>query len=65
MKQVKHILITGAGGQLGRELLDLLSGREQYCVIPTDVAELDITNSDAVEQFFSDNSVDYIVNCAA
>lgn len=65
MKQVKHILITGAGGQLGRELLDLLSGREQYCVIPTDVAELDITNSDAVEQFFSDNAVDYIVNCAA
>ena len=46
-------------------MLDLLSGREQYCVIPTDVAELDITNSDDVEQFFSDNAVDYIVNCAA
>ena len=65
MKQVKHILITGAGGQLGRELLDLLTGCEQYSVIPTDIAELDITNSEAVERFFDENTLDYIVNCAA
>lgn len=65
MKEVKNILITGANGQLGRELLDLSKGCEQYCLIPTDVAELDITNSDAVEHFFDDNAVDYIVNCAA
>ena len=65
MKQVKHILITGAGGQLGRELLDLFTGNEQYSVIPTDVAELDITNNEAVERFFDENAVDFIVNCAA
>ena len=65
MKQVKHILITGAGGQLGRELLDLLTDNEQYSAIPTDVAELDITDSNAVERFFDENAVDYVVNCAA
>ncbi|MBO7609357.1 MAG: dTDP-4-dehydrorhamnose reductase [Muribaculaceae bacterium] len=65
MNQIKNILITGANGQLGRELLDLLSSKDQYNVIPTDVAELDITNSDAVDSFINENAVDYIVNCAA
>ncbi len=62
--QSKRILITGAGGQLGRELsrLGAVSPNEY---IPTDINELDITNKDAVERFFADNHVDVVVNCAA
>jgi dTDP-4-dehydrorhamnose reductase len=62
--QSKRIVITGANGQLGRELsrLGAVSPNEY---IPTDFAELDITDKAAVESFFADNRVDVIVNCAA
>ena len=62
--QRKRILITGAKGQLGRELsrLGAVSPNEY---IPTDVAELDITEKAAVDRFFAENVVDVVVNCAA
>ena len=62
--QRKRILITGANGQLGRELsrLGAVSPNEY---IPTDVAELDITEKAAVDRFFAENVVDVVVNCAA
>ena len=62
--QRKRILITGANGQLGRELsrLGAVSPNEY---IPTDIAELDITNREAVERFFAENKIDVVVNCAA
>ena len=62
--QRKRILITGASGQLGRELsrLGAVSPNEY---IPTDISELDITNREAVEHFFAENSIDVVVNCAA
>ena len=60
----KKIVITGANGQLGRELsrLGAISPNEYT---PTDIAELDITDSAAVDKFFADRDVDVIVNCAA
>lgn len=60
----KKIVITGANGQLGRELcrLGAISPNEYT---PTDIAELDITDSVAVDNFFADRNVDVIVNCAA
>lgn len=62
--QSKRILITGANGQLGSEMrkLGAVSPNEY---IFTDVAELDITCKEAVEDFVKDNKVDIIVNCAA
>lgn len=62
--QCKRILITGANGQLGRELsrLGAISPNEY---IPTDVAELDITDKEAIEAFLKEQKVDIIVNCAA
>ena len=59
------ILITGCNGQLGNEmqLLEKECSRHQW--FNTDVAELDITNQEAVEQFVADNDIDGIVNCAA
>lgn len=62
--QSKRILITGANGQLGSEMRRL-GEVSPNTYIYTDVAELDITNGDAVAAFVKENTVDIIVNCAA
>lgn len=62
--QSKRILITGANGQLGNEMRRL-GAVSPNTYIYTDVAELDITDAAAVEQFVAENGVDIIVNCAA
>ena len=62
--QSKRILITGANGQLGNEMRRL-GEVSPNTYIYTDVAELDITNGDAVAAFVKENAVDIIVNCAA
>lgn len=58
------ILITGSDGQLGSSLqrLGVLSPNNY---IFTDVAQLDITDAEAVMQSVRQNKVDVIVNCAA
>lgn len=62
----KNVLVTGANGQLGSELRRVTVNHEANLnFIYTDVAELDITNRQAVEQFVKDNNIKYIVNCAA
>lgn len=62
----KNILVTGANGQLGSELRRAVADHEPNLnFIFTDVAELDITDLAAVEQFVQDNDIKYIVNCAA
>lgn len=61
----KKILITGANGQLGHEMRNLLEGDCRFDCIFTDVAELDICDAEAVNRAVTDNRVDYIVNCAA
>ena len=62
--QSKRILITGANGQLGSEMRRL-GEVSPNTYIYTDVAELAITNCDAVAAFVKENAVDIIVNCAA
>lgn len=61
----KKILITGANGQLGHEMRNLLEGDSRFDCLFTDVAELDICDAEAVNRAVTDNRVDYIVNCAA
>ena len=59
-----NILVTGANGQLGSELRKIgFSALDE--VFFTDVAELDITDYTAVEQFVRKNEIDTIINCAA
>ena len=60
-----NILITGANGQLGTEMRNLSAQHPTHTYFFTDVAELDITNREAVQRFVTDNAVDLIVNCAA
>lgn len=67
-----NILVTGANGQLGREMR-LTAKESSHHYIFTDVAPaegletilLDITDRNAVEQMVSEEHVGAIVNCAA
>ena len=60
-----RILITGCNGQLGNEMQLLEKTNPQHTYFNTDVAELDITDQQAVETFVSEKDIDGIVNCAA
>ena len=59
-----NILVTGANGQLGCEMRRLGAVSLNNYIF-TDVAELDITNADAVMYVAKQYSIDAIVNCAA
>lgn len=67
-----NILVTGANGQLGREMR-LTAKESSHHYLFTDVAPaegletilLDITDRNAVEQMVSEEQVGAIVNCAA
>ena len=60
-----NILVTGCNGQLGNEMQLLEKLHPEHTYFNTDVAELDITNREAIERFVGDNAIDGIVNCAA
>ena len=60
-----NILITGCNGQLGTEMRLLSEKHQRHNFFFTDVAELDITDRNAVTKFVSDHAIDLIVNCAA
>ena len=60
-----NILITGANGQLGREMRNVLKDTSDFNPIYTDVEELDITSLEAINAFLDSHPADVIVNCAA
>lgn len=57
------ILITGAKGQLGIDLVDVL--QTDYRLILTDIEEMDITNPDDVVSNFTLNEPDICIHAAA
>lgn len=57
------ILITGANGMLAKSVRKRLEKENE--LICTDVADLDITNQEAVLKFVADCKPEYIINCAA
>lgn len=59
-----NILVTGANGQLGNALRVASEGSADNYIF-TDVAELDITDAEAVRKMVADNDVNVVVNCAA
>ncbi|MHC9533092.1 dTDP-4-dehydrorhamnose reductase [Dellaglioa sp. L3N] len=58
------ILITGVNGQLGTELSHLLD-EKQIDYTGTGSKELDITDSKAVDNYFSNNRPELVYHCAA
>lgn len=59
-----NILVTGANGQLGNEMRRLGAVSPKNYIF-TDVAELDITDANAVIAAVKENAIGIIVNCAA
>ncbi len=62
---MQSILITGSKGQLGSEIQFLSHQFNQFNFIFTDINELDITDKNALNLFFSQNKPQWIINCAA
>ena len=65
---MKKIVVTGSNGQLGNELRDIDRGGRyagRYAFLFTDVAELDITNREAVRRFVAAEQPAWIINAAA
>lgn len=58
------VLVTGANGMLGQDLCPILE-RNGYEVVKTDIQNLDITNSNMVENVFNDEKPDIVIHCAA
>ena len=59
-----NILVTGANGQLGNCMRNASAGSADNYIF-TDVAELDITDAEAVARKVKDCDVKVVVNCAA
>ena len=59
------VLITGANGQLGRELTKQYKLQNDVELILTDYKELDITDLSKVYEFFDKYKPEVVVNCAA
>ncbi len=58
------IIVTGANGQLGTDVTAQLR-KCGHTVVAADIAELDITDSSAVEVFFKNEKPDAVIHCAA
>ncbi|MBO5807670.1 MAG: dTDP-4-dehydrorhamnose reductase [Bacteroidaceae bacterium] len=59
-----NILVTGANGQLGCEMRRLGAVSPNNYIF-TDIAELDITDAQAVMNAAKENNISIIINCAA
>jgi len=62
---MKKILIIGAKGMLGQELVKIFKGDKDYKVIAWDKEDLDITNEVAVSKKIKVINPKIIINCAA
>ncbi|WP_068779052.1 dTDP-4-dehydrorhamnose reductase [Paenibacillus sp. GM2] len=58
------ILVTGAAGQLGRDVVALFE-QQSFAVLPCDRKSLDITDSDACLKRVEEFRPDVIIHCAA
>ena len=60
-----RVLVTGANGQLGSELVAVYSARSDDSVLGMDLPDLDITSTSSVGAAFESFSPDVVINCAA
>ncbi len=59
------VLVTGSNGQLGRELQLLARVHPEILFSFRDIDMLNLTDPEAVKDFFSGNEFDFCINCAA
>lgn len=60
------ILITGAGpnGVTGRRIMDSFASRGEYEILAPSSHELDLTDNAAVDCYFANHKMDYIIHSA-
>jgi GDP-L-fucose synthase len=57
------IIITGAGGFVGRNLCEYLA--DKYTIYPVTHKELELLNENNVEKFIRKNGINFIIHCAS
>ena len=62
---MKKILVTGAGGQLGRELQTMASQYPAFDFVFAGRSILPIDDQKKIDEFFAANQPDWCINCAA
>ena len=62
---MKTVLVTGANGQLGQCIQKIQQQHTGINFHFKSSSELNITNTNAVNDYFSNHAIDYCVNCAA
>jgi dTDP-4-dehydrorhamnose reductase len=62
---MKTVLVTGAGGQLGKCIELAAAEREDIDWLFLDSQELDLSSSFDLQQVFSSKRIDFCINCAA
>jgi len=60
-----NILVTGANGQLGKEISNIASNYTKYKFFFTDIDELDITKATEIGSYLNQQNISFIINCAA
>jgi nucleoside-diphosphate-sugar epimerase len=58
----KTLFVTGGSGFIGRNICEYF--RDTVTVIAPTHAQLDLLSQDAVDTFFKDNEIDYVIHCA-
>ena len=58
-------LVTGGNGQLAQCLKEIVKYHDELDITFQDLPDLDITNKQKLESYFSNNELDYCINCAA
>lgn len=59
-----RVLVTGAKGQLGYDVIKELNKRG-HTAVGVDIEEMDITNKDSVDKVIKSSKVDAVIHCAA
>lgn len=58
-----QILLTGSGGFIGKNLKSYLG--DKYELLTPRSYELDLTNSNAVAEYFKANEIDFVIHCGS
>lgn len=64
---MKTILVSGANGQLGQSIQEVISdfNQDEFRFLFLNRSQLDVGNREVVDSFFFSNKIDYCINCAA
>lgn len=62
---MKHVLVTGAGGQLGQCIQSLKNNYPKVQFSFASISDLDITDLENVQYYFKSKKFDWCINCAA